>query len=213
MHPRRFDSGGGPTLACRAAAMTKTSRFVVLPALLLAACSRHAAAPAPSPSPSVVAGDPGRPLPSPLPEIVARVNGQPIRLRQVLPLAKAAIDRLPLLDRESWAPETIRSAVQQYVDRELLLQEALARGVKADPHEVDWAYDQLRREHPDEKGWNEFLAHQGLDPVSIRAELRTQHTVAALLAEETAARAGEPGDAKAALVARLRAKARIEILL
>ncbi|HUL76739.1 MAG TPA: SurA N-terminal domain-containing protein [Vicinamibacteria bacterium] len=198
--------------------MTKTRRSAVLLALVLAACSRPAAAPAPSPaapSPpaSVAAADPGRPLPSPLPEIVARVNGQPIRLRQILPMTKASLGRLPAGERESWAPETLRSALQQYVDRELLLQEALARGVKADAREVDWAYDQLRREHPDEQGWSDFLAGQGLDPQSIRTELRAQHTVTALLEQEAAGRPGGLAEARAALVARLRARARVEILI
>jgi hypothetical protein len=194
--------------------MTKTPPILALLALLFAACSRPGGGPSASPSPPLAAEeDAGRPLPSPMPEIVARVNGQPIRLPQILPLAKAQLDRLQASERDRWAPEILRSALRQYVDRELLLQEALARGIRADAREVDWAYDQMRKEHPGEQAWNEFLARQGLDPQSLRTELRAQRTVAALLQVEATGRQGGPEDAKAALLARLRAQARIELLL
>jgi hypothetical protein len=185
--------------------------------LLPAACSR---APSPAPSPSSAAADPSRPLPSPVPDVVARVNGQPIRIHQILPMAKAELDRVSVADRDRKKPEVLRHALQQYVDRELLLQEALARGVEVDSREVDWAYDQMRREHADEAAWEEFLAGQGMDPQSLRAELRSQRTVAALLDLEAreASSGGATGprtreEIEAALLARLRAKARIELLL
>jgi hypothetical protein len=174
---------------------------------LLAACSP----PAPSGSASSSA-DPGRPLPSPLPDVVARVNGQAIDIRQVLPLAKVELDNVSVADRDRLKPEIVRRAVQKYVDRELLLQEALARDLKVDSREVDWAYDQMRREHRDDAAWSEFLAGQGMDPQSVRAELRAQRLVAALLAEERQASAGASGF-EVALLARLRAKARVELFL
>jgi hypothetical protein len=188
---------------------------VALLAVLLSACSRPAGgrSAAASPGPSA---DLGRPLPSPLPDVVARVNGQPIGIRQVLPLAKAELDTVSVADRARATPEVVRRALQKYVDRELLLQEALARGVEVDSREVDWAYDQMRREHPDEASWTAFLAGQGMDLPSFRAELRAQHLVAALLEQERQASRAAGGDARAveaALLARLRAKARIELLL
>ncbi|HSD30221.1 MAG TPA: SurA N-terminal domain-containing protein [Vicinamibacteria bacterium] len=195
--------------------------------LALAGCSRPAGGPRPSPSPAAL--DPARPLPSPVPDVVARVNGQPIRIHQILPMAKAALDRLSIAERDARKPEVLRHALQQYVDRELILQEALARGIEADSREVDWAYDQLRREHANDVAWKEFLAGQGMTPQSFRAELRSQHTVAALLHEELrqapGGEAGAAGDAEGAdealrqaevqqlLLARLRAKARIELFL
>ncbi|HYN05580.1 MAG TPA: SurA N-terminal domain-containing protein [Vicinamibacteria bacterium] len=229
--------------------MTSTRAAVAILGLLLAACS---GGPAPAPSPAST--DPGRPLPSPVPEIVARVNGQPIRIAQILPIAKAELDKVSLTERDRKKPEVLRRALDQYVDRELLLQEALARGVQADSSLVDWAYDQMRREHTDEKAWAEFLAEQGMEPQSFKAELRAQHTVAALVAQEVRAfpvpeavaraafeadpEAFGPEGAKAppefdavraevedavrqgqrtsihdALLARLRGKARIELLL
>jgi len=197
--------------------MSATRAALALLVLLPAACSRG---PSAAPSPSSAAADTSRPLPSPVPDVVARVNGQPIRIRQILPMAKAELDRVSVADRDRKKPEVLRHALQRYVDRELLLQEALARGVGADSREVDWAYDQMRREHADEAAWEEFLAGQGMDPQSFRAELRSQHTVAALLDQEVreASSGGATGprareEIEAALLARLRAKARIELLL
>jgi hypothetical protein len=165
--------------------MPRTPARLVLALLVLTAvcCSRGkgAAEAKATPSPTL---DPARPLPSPLPEIVARVNGSPISIRQVLPIAKAALDRVSLPQRDKKLPEVLRQAVGQYVARELLLQEALARGISADKRAVDWAYDQARREHPDDASWKAFLAEQGSEPQSFRDELRIQRTVAALIDEE-----------------------------
>ena len=193
-------------------------------AFALAGCSRPAGGPAASPSPGAL--DPARPLPSPVPDVVARVNGQPVRIHQILPMAKAELDRLSLTERDAKKPEVLRGALQRYVDRELLLQEALARGIEADSRSVEWAYDQLRREHADDAAWTEFLAGQGIDPQSFRAELRSQQTVAALLEQELrrapggedagadeAQRQRRQAEVQQALVARLRAKARIELFL
>jgi hypothetical protein len=181
---------------------------LALLAATLVACSRPAA-----PGASAAA-DPDRPLPSPVPEVVARVNGQPVHLRQVLPLAKAEMDALPEAERAARRAAVLRRSVDRYVDRELLVQEALARGVSADAREVEWAYDQVRREHAEDAAWRDFLARQGLDPLSLREELRAQQTVAALLRQEQAAAPGQdPAAVEGALLSRLRARARVELLL
>jgi LPS sulfotransferase NodH len=158
-----------------------------------------------------------------VPDVVARVNGEPIRIQQILPIAKAELDRVSLVERDRKKPEVVRRALQQYIERELLLQEALARGVQADSRQVDWAYDQLRREHADDGAWSDFLAEQGMDPQSFRAELRQQQTVAALLEQDArqaprgeadeAARQRNQAEVREALLARLRARARIELFL
>jgi hypothetical protein len=159
------------------------------PAILLLLLGGCAGAPSPQPSPSAAAAqatpDPARPLPLPLPEVVARVNGQPIRIQQILPIAKSALDKWKGAEREQHKPEALRGALQHYVDRELLLQEALRRGIRADTRQVDWSYDQLRREHSDDASWATFLLEQGSDPQTFKGELRTQHTIAALLADES----------------------------
>jgi hypothetical protein len=187
----------------------------------LAGCSRPSSDPAPASSAADL--DPGRPLPSPVPEVVARVNGQAVRIQQILPMAKAELDTVSVADRDRRKPEVVRHAMQKYVDRELLLQEAITRGIQADAREVDWHYDQLRREHSDDAAWNAFLAGQGMDPQTFRAELRAQHTVAAMLEQELrrvlgnepdpAQRLQKQAEVERALVSRLRAKARIEIFL
>jgi SurA-like protein len=154
--------------------------------LILAGCI---AAPAPQPAPTSLAAsatpDPARPLPLPLPEVVARINGQPILIRQILPIAKTALDKWQGPEREEHKPEALRQALSHYIDRELLLQEAISRGVKADTAKVDWSYDQMRREHASQEAWESFLLRQGLDEQSFKAELRAQHTVAALLDDES----------------------------
>ena len=208
MQLTQFDSGRGAPLTY--VSMMRSPLAAVALLAVLPACSSAPSGEA-SPSP---AADPGRPLPSPLPEIVARVNGQAVGIRQILPLAKVEIDRVSVADRERLKPEIVRRALGKYVERELLVQEALARGVQVDSREVDWAYDQMRREHADEAAWAEFLAGQGMDAQSVKAELRAQALVAALLAQERQASPGaEAGAVEKALVARLRAKARIELLL
>jgi hypothetical protein len=159
--------------------------------LLLGACSRseNGSGPTPTPGASLAASpgavsatpDPARPLPSPVPDVVARVNGEPIRLVQILPLAREELVHVSVKDRDARRPAVLRHALERYIDRELLLQEALAQGVKADTRAVDWAYDQARREQPDDEAWAEYLADRGLDPQSFKEELRIQHTVSALL--------------------------------
>ena len=164
--------------------------------LTLAACAG-----APNASQSAASTDPGRPLPSPVPEIVARVNGRPIGIRQILPIARSELAKLPAADRDRMKPEVVRRALDQYVDRELLLQEALARGLQADAREVDWAYDQMRHEHADEAAWEAFLAMQGMEGQSLKAELRAQHTVAALVEQEVRAYPVPEAEARAAFEA------------
>jgi hypothetical protein len=183
--------------------MTPMRATAALLGLVLAACSG-----APGISRSAAGTDPGRPLPSPVPEVVARVNGQPIRIGQILPIAKAELDRLSVSDRDRKKPEVVRRALEQYVDRELLLQEALARGTQADAREVDWTYDQMRREHADETAWEDFLARQGMDAQSFKAELRAQHTVAALVEQEVRAHPVPEAEARAAFEAHPEAFAR-----
>jgi peptidyl-prolyl cis-trans isomerase C len=152
-------------------------------ALVVGACSRpeRGSGPTPASGSASATPDPARPLPSPVPDVVARVNGQPIRLAQILPLAREELNHVSVKDRDARRPAVLRHALERYIDRELLLQEALTQGVQADTRAVDWAYDQARREHPDDEAWAEYLADRGLDPQSLREELRVQHTVSTFL--------------------------------
>ena len=183
---------------------------VALP--MLAGCSGTETRTEPEGSPREVAEDPGRPLPSPLPDVAARVNGEDIPFFRLLPLARAGLQALPDEEQEARMPEVVRGALSDYIDRELLFQEATRRGVTADKRTLDWAYDQARAEHPED--WGRFLAEQGMDEKAFRTELRVQHTVAALL--EAVAREApreEQDRAGRALLERLRAEARIETFL
>lgn len=162
--------------------------WAVAAAVAIAGC-RGPAGPPPgaSSSPSPVPGsspqiDRVTPLPSPLPDIVARVNGAPVGVRQVLALAKKGLVDSP--DRARDMPGAMRSAMQQYVVRELLLQESLARGITADTARVEAAFDQVRAQFKDEKAWADSLSDQGLDAQSFKKELRAQETVNALLDQE-----------------------------
>ena len=147
-------------------------------ALALPGCSRGSAGPAPAPSST----DPARPLPSPIPDIVARINGQPVHFISIVPLAKTTLDSAP--DREKARPTVLRAALDRYIGRELLFQEALARGLQSDDAMIAKAYNQARLLHPDEQDWNETLQRQGLDQASFRTELRVQGTLARLAEEE-----------------------------
>ena len=94
-------------------------------ALALSACSRGPGGPAPSPSST----DPSRPLPSPLPDVVAR-DQRPagVTSSSIVPLAKPTLDQAQ--DREKARPVVLRAALDRYIGRELLFQEAVARGLK-----------------------------------------------------------------------------------
>jgi peptidyl-prolyl cis-trans isomerase C len=157
-------------------------------AVLAASCSGPGPKPSPTPSAPAAGGPPEidrvTPLPSPLPELVARVNGQPVRLGQVVALAKKALDRSQ--NREKDKPGALRQAMHQYIIRELLFQEALARGLAADDRRLEQAYDKARLDYRDEKQWAGELALQGLDPQAFKSELRVQETVNALVAQEAA---------------------------
>ena len=169
--------------------------------LAFVACAGSPPGPRDSPpaSPSSAASaspglDPAAPLPSPIPEVLARVNGQPVLAGQIAPYAKRLLDQHPVEERQGNKARAVRQALREYIERELLFQEAVGRGLKADDRAVQLAYDRARVEHADEKKWTEFLAASGFDPQSYKAEIRVQETVNVLLrraAEEITVTDGE----------------------
>lgn len=136
-----------------------------------------------SPSPAPPAPNLDAPLPKPMPDILARVNGHPVTARQVVPLAKKTLDKDSRPDREARKPRAMREALNDYIDRELLVAEALERGLRGDDRAVQYAYDRARVDHPDDKDWAENLSFQGFDPQSYKDELRAEETIKALLRE------------------------------
>jgi parvulin-like peptidyl-prolyl isomerase len=126
--------------------------------------------------------------------VVARVNGQNVVLMDIVPLAKPILDKAA--DREQARPRALREALDQYVGREVLFQEAQRRGLSPDSRTLEEAYNQARLRYPDEKDWENYLLKQGFSPTSFKRELRIQATVALLGAAE-AEDAKEATDAEA----------------
>jgi peptidyl-prolyl cis-trans isomerase C len=164
----------------RPALATVSAAAVAALTLLLPGCS------GPSKTPAPTSTDPARPLPSPLPDVVARVNGQPIHLKSILPLTKSELERIKDEEKMDALPRVLRGSLELYIGRELMLQEAIRRGLQADDASVEQAYNQVRIKYPDEKDWVENLRGQGFDPTSFRVELRIQAALARLGAEEAA---------------------------
>jgi len=158
--------------------MRRRPALALLLGALLGACSGSKTV---TPTPGASA-DLNRPLPSPLPEVAARVNGHPITSASVAVLAHQFL-RSKLLTGEQ-KPLAMRKALERLLVRELLVQEALDRNLKADERGLRQAYDAARVSHKDDQAWREFLAGQGLDEATFLVELRTQATVNALTQQE-----------------------------
>ena len=151
--------------------------------LLLAGCARREAAPPAaqaSPGARPFELDTRTPLADPLPRVAGRVNGHEIPTSQVVAAAEAAL-------RQGAVKEKIlayRQSLNQYVVRELLLEEALQRGIAPGAADVERAYDEARVAYRDEERWSEELKKQGLTPQGFREELRAKQTVSLLLSQE-----------------------------
>src|SRR5262245_33425360 len=160
--------------------MRLASSGAALALALLAACQADDRTPVPGSAASEPpAIDGTKPLPSPLPAVAANVNGQPIPTRNVRIAAEQAIAR-GVVDKDQRVL-AYRQATQNLIDRELLLQEATRRGLGVDPQALQQAADQARVGYKDDASWRQFLATQGMDDQSFRAELRSQHLVQALM--------------------------------
>ena len=133
------------------------------------------------------------PLPDPLPSIAARVNGEEIETRNVIIIAEARLRRKETDDRVF----AYRRALHEVIARELLLQEALARGIAPDPARLEQVYDETRAGYRDDAAWELFLGQEGLDEALFRKELRVQHTVNALIDQIAGRDAIEIGDTEA----------------
>ena len=101
------------------------------------------------------------------------MNGRPIALQQILPLAKAALDRVA---RERAGQAAAGGAARQ--PRHLRGARAAAAGGARPRHQRRRGARSTGRttrrveSHPDEAAWTAFLAKQGATPESFRAELR-----------------------------------------
>ena len=160
-------------------------RLLTVLTLTAFACSSEKAAPKPAatPTPSLPpAVDATTPLPEPLPKIAASVNGQPIKLPYVELIATRLLEQAGNQAKDR--PFAYRSALQRLIVRELLFEEAVARHLSADSVRVEQAYNEARVGYKDDTKWLEFLARQYMDADTFRAEIRSQQTIAILLARE-----------------------------
>jgi hypothetical protein len=101
-----------------------------------------------------------------------------------VPLVRSELVRFAPEQQESRRADALRKALDKYIDRDLLLEEALTRGLGTDTRAVERSYDEARRDYPRDEDWVAFLKAEGLDPERFRGEIRSQHLVAALLADE-----------------------------
>jgi hypothetical protein len=163
--------------------MRRSARVLPLLPLLCFACAGGPPSPTPAPE-AVTEAQKLRPLPSPLPLVAARVNGQEISIRNVAIRVHESIE-LGKVD-QARRNALFREALDEEIRRELLFQEAQARGVTAETKAVQQAYDQLRGHYPNDEEWKAFLKSRSLDDDLYRVELRIRFTAEAMLAAESA---------------------------
>jgi len=126
--------------------------------------------------------DVNRPLPQPLPEVAARVNGHAIPVKVISSVVEPAL-QIGRVTRDR-RPEAYRQTLDQFVMRELVLQEAAARKIVPDEAAIERDYNQTRSRFKTEDEWNRFLSGGGFDAKSFRAELRNRQRVDAVVRQE-----------------------------
>jgi peptidyl-prolyl cis-trans isomerase C len=167
--------------------------------MALAACS-GAPVPTPSalPSPGAQASagaiDVTTPLPDPLPDVAARVNGQAVPIGFVNLMADEMLKGRSRVKDRSWA---YRTALQRLIERELLVEEALARGVSADDKRVQQIYNESRIHYKDEDDWATYLANEGVTRDALRAQIRAQLMAQALIDHEASLASSQVTDEEA----------------
>jgi parvulin-like peptidyl-prolyl isomerase len=164
-----------------------------------AACGGHGAAPGGGAHPLASPGaaqeiDRTTPLPDPLPAVAAQVNGQAIPTPFVSVLANQLLKNDDDVEHRNYA---YRRALQQLIDRELLVEEALARGLSADNERVQQIYNESRLHYKNEDAWAAYLANEGLTRDALRTQIRAQLTAQALVEQETSRVPADVSDAEA----------------
>ena len=139
--------------------------------------------------------DANRPLPQPLPEVAARVNGRAIPVTGISSIVESAL-QIGRVTRDR-RPEAYRQTLDQFVMRELVLQEAEARKIVPDEAAIERDYNQTRSRFKTEKEWNRFLSGGGFDAKSFRGELRNRQRVDAVVRQEAEKLTAAVSDAEA----------------
>jgi len=95
------------------------------------------------------------------------------------------------------SPGVMRETLQKLIVRELLFQEALARGVSPAGPALERAFDALRAGETDDSRWLKRLAQEGLSAQDLKEELRVQATVAELVRRLTPREPEQVGEPEA----------------
>ncbi len=163
-----------------------------------AACGGHGTAPGggvhPVASPGAAQIDRTTPLPDPLPAVAAQVNGQAIPTPFVSVLANQLLKSDDDVEHRNYA---YRRALQELIDRELLVEEALARGLSADNERVQQIYNESRLHYKNEDAWAAYLANEGLTRDALRTQIRAQLTAQTLVEQETSRVPSDVSEAEA----------------
>jgi len=121
-------------------------------------------------------------------EIVAVVDGEPIRVEELeRALAAEAAITGDALDDPAWRDERRRRLLDDLVERKLLEQAAVRRGIRVSEAEIDRALLRLRADYPGE-AYEDLLSSQKLGPTELRDRLRRQLLLERLLSREVYAR-------------------------
>lgn len=121
-------------------------------------------------------------------ETVAVVEGEPIHVEELeRALAAEAAVTGDALDDPAWKDERRRRLLDEIIDRKLLEQAALRRGIRVSEAEVERALLRLRADYPGE-AYEDLLSAQRLSPAELRDRLRRQLLLERLLSREVYAR-------------------------
>jgi len=129
------------------------------------------------------------------PDIVARVNGEVVTSAELRRVKAELLERRRLQGQagdegpDAEALETL--AVQNLIQRHLMLQEAAQRKIAVSNDELDQAITALRRRFADLKGFGTWMEERGLDDATlietIRGDILTRLVFAALAEEAESA--------------------------
>lgn len=116
------------------------------------------------------------------PDLVAKVNGAVITVKM---LNQAMEERIPATGHRTLSEKRLAEIKKQELDkliiRELLLQEAQRRGIKADSGEVESELSKIKGRFPSEKEFRRALHRQGLTPTDVHKGLERHLLIQKLL--------------------------------
>ncbi len=166
--------------------------FAALVLVMAAACKK---APTPAPAtttaaaPGTPAGAPGtpaavKPLPAQLPTVIAKVNGQAVERWELETAIKGVEGRAGSPIPPERHDEVVRGLIDQLVAFHVLSQEAHARKLDATDTDVQARIGQFKGGFPDEQGFQQALAAQGMTLDQLQKQTRMGLEVSKVLDAE-----------------------------